>query len=113
MPSTFAHAHPPGGSPSGCTVVLHPDEDDLAFATFAQYKNYIRQTYTETQLQNASGFVSTVHVIKIINDAIRYVLQRSTWASAFDHNGYGQQQRHTSSRVLRALCSTPSTPLAA
>jgi len=66
---------------------------------FARYKNYIRQMYTEKQLQNASGFVSTARVIKIINDAIKYAFQGSTWASAFDHNGYGQQEQHTSSRV--------------
>ena len=89
--------------PTKMTWLLQPLDSHV----FARYKCYIRQAYTAEQLRSDTGFVTTIQLIRIINDAIRYVLQASSWATAFDHNGYGDVQQQLTSRVLKIVRSTP------
>ena len=91
--------------PTKMTWLLQPLDSHV----FAKYKYYIRQAYTGEQLRSPTGFVTTLQVVRLINDAIRYILQGSAWASSFDHNGYGSLQQQSSARVLKVVRSIPNT----
>ena len=89
--------------PAGPTWLLAPCDTHV----FAKYKRFLRNRQYARLLSSAgpSG-VSAAHALDDIVLGIRRILQGTRWASAFDANGYGEQQRCVRRRILEELDCT-------
>jgi hypothetical protein len=85
--------------PNGCTWLLQP----LDTHVFRKYKAYIRQEYNRQQAASQQHKVPVGALILMVCKAIRFVLQGFSWATSFDNNGYAQDGRMVSDRVLTSL----------
>jgi hypothetical protein len=85
--------------PNGCTWLLQP----LDTHVFRKYKAYIRQEYNRQQAVSQRHKVPVGDLILMVCQAIRFVLQGFSWAMSFDNNGYSQNGRRVSDRVLTSL----------
>jgi hypothetical protein len=85
--------------PNGCTWLLQP----LDTHVFRKYKAYIRQEYNRQQAVSQRHNVPVGALILMVCKAIRFVLQGFCWATSFDNDGYAQEERMVSDRVLTSL----------
>ena len=86
--------------PAGLTWLLAPCDTHV----FAKYKRFLRDRQHERVLKAAGpSVVSAAHALDDIVLGIRRILQGTEWASAFNGNGYGEQQRCVRRRILDEL----------
>jgi hypothetical protein len=85
--------------PNGCTWLLQP----LDTHVFRKYKAYIRQEYNLQQAASQRHNVPVGSLILLVCKAIRFILQGFCWATSFNNNGYAQEERMVSDRVLTTL----------
>jgi len=85
--------------PTNLTWLLQPCDTHV----FHQHKVYIRKEFARTSLQTVDGAPSTLDLLRILVRAIRHVLQKNRWATAFDQTGYGCKQQRLCRTVVDAL----------
>ncbi len=95
--------------PARLTWLLQPCDTHC----FAAYKRSLQRQYHDDSVANASGTVSAKDVCLDINRAVKSVVQRKHWASAFDGNGFGASQRGVQKRVLKHLQLDEAPPISA
>ena len=70
---------------------------------FFAYKNHMQRAYQLARIGTHDGVVGIAELLGCVYVAIQNVIEGSSWASAFDHNGFGCLQIHVSARVLSWL----------
>ena len=85
--------------PAKMTWLLQP----LDTHAFKPYKENLREAYQRARLRTATGELTIAQFVAALCGTIRHVLQGRRWASAFDRDGFGQQQALVSRTVLKRL----------
>jgi hypothetical protein len=85
--------------PAGMTFALQPADTHV----FVRYKAFLRERYQRLRLQTGDGAVHTCAFLALVIETIARVVEGISWKYAFDATGFGPQQQHVSSRLLRML----------
>ena len=86
-------------APARLTWLLQP----LDTHAFFPYKVHLHHAYQLARTQSVDGTAGLVGLVTSVLAAIREVLERTSWAHAFDHNGFGGNQLSVSTRVTSWL----------
>ena len=81
------------------TSILQPCDTHV----FARLKRFLRAGMETLRLQSATGGAQTYDVLKLINEAVRCVLNKNDWKGAFAQTGLRDAQRGVSKSTLRKL----------
>ena len=81
------------------TSILQPCDTHV----FARMKRFFRAGMETLRLQSATGEAQTYDVLKLINEAVRCVLNKNDWKEAFARTGLRDVQRGVSKSTLRKL----------
>ena len=85
--------------PAKMTGLLQP----LDTHVFYKLKMYLRRRWLETALQSDAGQVTMVDTIAATNDAVRCILEKYSWARAFEVNGFSLHGGHLRGRIREAI----------
>ena len=86
--------------PAGLAWLLQPCDTHL----FAKYKTFLRnRQYSRLLHTDIPADVTAAHALEDIIVGIRRVIQKTAWASAFDANGFGENQRNVRARIKKEL----------
>ena len=81
------------------TSILQPCDTHV----FARLKGFLRVGVETLRLQSATGEALTYDVLRLINEAVRCVLNKHDWKEAFARTGLRDVQRGVSKSTLRKL----------
>ena len=70
---------------------------------FFPYKVRLHHAYQLARIESVDGTAGLVGLAASVLAAIREVLERTAWAHAFDHNGFGNNQANVCTRVTSWL----------
>ena len=87
--------------PATCTWLLQPCDTHL----FRKFKAALARLFRMYLVTHGVQQVPLPELLGMIIKIIRSVIQGTKWAGVFEHNGFGQQQKNVSKRVLCNLSS--------
>ena len=85
--------------PAKLTWLLQPCDTHA----FQAYKLHLRAVYQARRGESATGELTVSEFLPCVYDTIRAVLQGKRWSTAFDSDGFGQQQAALSVYVQRQM----------
>ena len=89
-------------TPARLTWLLQP----LDTHAFLPYKVLLHRAYQRARINCVDGTVGLVGLVTSVLSAITEALERRSWAVAFDHNGFSNNQARVSDRVASWLQMT-------
>ena len=85
--------------PARTTWLLQPCDSHA----FQKYKMYLKAAYHRKRATTAAGVLDVSAFLEVLYDTIKCTLRGRRWASAFDEDGFGNDQSGLSSFVKRQL----------
>ena len=88
--------------PAKLTFLLQPLDTD----GFQMYKRRLRAEYLAARLRSAGRDLTMAEFLPCVYAAVRFVLQGTRWAAAFDADGFGRSQAAISAYVREQIQMT-------